>query len=68
MAKNKSSRCPCCKKKLPIITFTCKCGEIFCIKCKLPEKHNCQFNYKKEGISMLEKENAIIVASKVEQI
>jgi len=34
-----------CKKKL-FIAPECRCGKSFCIKHLLPEKHNCEYDYK----------------------
>ena len=34
-----------CKKKL-FIAPECRCGKSFCIKHLLPEKHNCDYDYK----------------------
>ena len=39
-------RCHCCRKKLKMIHFTCKCNHKFCINHHNPHSHNCQFDYK----------------------
>ena len=39
-------RCHCCRKKLKMIHFTCKCGHKFCMNHHNPHSHNCQFDYK----------------------
>ena len=39
-------KCKSCSKKLSLINFKCRCEHLFCIKCKLPENHNCEYNYK----------------------
>ena len=68
MAKNKSSRCPCCNKKLGYITFTCKCDITFCMACKMPEEHKCTYDYKTNQKLKLEKENPVINFDKVSEI
>ena len=35
-----------CKRNIPIIEWKCKCEGKFCTKHRLPEKHNCTWNYK----------------------
>lgn len=46
--KKKSNKCYLCKKK-SVINITCtKCSNIFCIKHRCPEIHNCQHEHKKE--------------------
>ena len=40
-----------CNKKIKIIdtlVFTCKCKQIFCSNHRLPESHDCSYNYKNE--------------------
>lgn len=36
--------CANCNKKLKIINFTCDCEKTFCMKCRFPETHNCDFD------------------------
>lgn len=42
-------KCFYCNKKLTLINFTCKCEHNFCLKCKLPEYHKCNYDYKKNS-------------------
>lgn len=46
--KNLSNRCnyPECSKKLRITDLKCKCNYIYCSLHRLPEQHDCNFNYK----------------------
>ena len=68
MSKNKVSRCSCCKKKLSLITFKCKCELTFCISCKMPEIHKCTYNYLSAEKLKLEKENPKIIPDKIIEI
>ena len=47
--KKKQSRCQIdnCKKKLsPVIkTLSCRCEKTFCSQHRLPESHNCRFDF-----------------------
>jgi predicted nucleic acid binding AN1-type Zn finger protein len=46
--KKKINRCNVCKKKI-IVNITCtKCDNVFCIKHRCPENHNCIHDYKKD--------------------
>ena len=58
-------RCFECKKKA-LINFKCKCSNIYCIKCKIPELHQCKFNYKEEQQKILEKLNPHMNGKKLE--
>ena len=59
-----------CKKKISFVEqqIVCRCGKCFCSLHKIPEAHNCTFEFKKiENID--EKINSMkCVASKIEVI
>ena len=62
-------RCGVCQKKLKITeNYTCKCNRNFCLKHRLPEQHNCDFDYKKEGKEKLAKDNPKVESSKIEKL
>ena len=44
--KKKKPRCKQCKKKLRLLSFTCKCGKTFCLKHRYAQDHQCQYDYK----------------------
>lgn len=48
--------------------YKCPCKKIFCIKCRLPEQHNCDFDFFKENRNRLLKDNPVIVGEKVDKI
>ncbi|KAH0488601.1 MAG: hypothetical protein KVP17_005164 [Porospora cf. gigantea B] len=39
-------RCATCNKKCSLSGFTCKCGLYFCAQHRLPEVHDCGYDYK----------------------
>ena len=39
-------RCFNCNKKLGLLPYDCKCGNLFCIKCRYPEIHKCNYDFK----------------------
>lgn len=41
-----SDNCYNCERKLNIINYICKCGNRYCKRCRFPENHSCEFNYK----------------------
>lgn len=46
----KKPRCHCCSKKLKLCaTYACKCQGVFCGQCRIPEAHQCSFDFKTEG-------------------
>lgn len=67
--KKKKEKCLICKKKLILLDIPCsKCNICYCIKHRLPESHNCFFNFKKEGKILLQKNNPKIINEKIIKI
>lgn len=60
-------KCFKCEKESHII-IKCKCNNLFCLKCKNPEYHNCNFDYKKNQIIFLSKNMKKIEAEKLTKI
>jgi len=48
-----------CKKKLTLTDFKCKCNKKFCPKHRLPEQHNCNFDFKKYNKDEFIKKNGL---------
>ena len=64
-------RCNNCKKKVPLISFECKCQfKTLCSNCKLPEYHSCKSieEFKKEAREIITKNNPVIVSDKLIKI
>jgi hypothetical protein len=60
--------CQKCKRRILTFGFDCKCGILFCIKCRMPEVHGCKFDYKEEAAKILEKQNPKISGEKLDKI
>ena len=68
-SKTKKPRCFHCKGKLGPVKFECKCStKKLCIKCRLPESHNCQYDFKKESRQFLENKLVKVTHDKVIKI
>ena len=60
---------PCSKcHKRTIIVFNCKCGKIFCSRCKYPEDHDCTFDYKAAEKERLRINNPKVINNKIDKI
>lgn len=59
-------RCLCCKKKIRLLGFPCRCGGMFCSMHRYPEEHSCSFDYKAVGRIALAKENPLVSNDKLE--
>jgi len=66
--KKKKKKCQNCKKRLGLIPFECKCKNQFCIKCRYPDKHNCNFDWVLYGKEKILKENPLITVNKINKI
>jgi predicted nucleic acid binding AN1-type Zn finger protein len=54
-----------CIKKLGIMSFVCRCKKEFCAKHRMPETHQCTFDYKTSGREALKKANQQIIHIKI---
>jgi predicted nucleic acid binding AN1-type Zn finger protein len=52
-----------CNAKLKLTDFDCKCTNRFCMKHRMPELHNCSYDFKKDKIQLIK-----VVAEKVIKI
>ena len=58
-----------CKKKLMLSDFPCKCSQIFCSAHRMPEVHDCSFDFKKAATDELKKRlGAAVIGKKVDTI
>nr|GEW52588.1 zinc finger, AN1-type, zinc finger, A20-type [Tanacetum cinerariifolium] len=55
-----------CSKHVGLVPFLCRCGESFCRLHRMPEKHACKFDFKAAGRMVIEKQNILCVADKLE--
>lgn len=65
----KKSRCSECNKRLNITNiYNCRCGKIFCAQHRYSEVHHCNYDYKTEGRRLLEQQNPLVKAEKLNKI
>ena len=67
-SKEKKKKCFDCNKKLGLLDYSCKCSNFYCIKHRLPETHNCKFDYQKEGKEIIIKNNPLVICEKIIKI
>lgn len=63
-----TSRCFSCKTKIGLTGFKCKCGYTFCSKHRMSSAHDCDYDYRAEQRMLLEKNNPIVKAAKLDKI
>jgi len=65
--KNKK-RCWKCKRKVGITGIECRCGYIFCGKCRYADEHDCDFDHKQRYVNKLRKDLIKMNRKKMETI
>ena len=60
--------CWACSKKAGMMAYKCKCEYTFCKKHRLPESHNCEFDFVNEGRQVLAKANPNCQTDKIERL
>ena len=61
-------KCFKCQKKLGLMPFNCRCDNLFCSKCRLPEVHNCRFDFKSIAKDQIKKDNPLVNHEKIIKI
>lgn len=62
------TRCAKCNKKLKLSAIKCRCDQYFCTAHRYSDLHDCPFDYKKHGKKILEKQNPLIAADKIDKL
>jgi len=66
--EKETNKCGKCSKKVGIMGHKCKCESTFCKAHRLPEDHDCEYDFKQVGKEKLAKDNQQVVASKIARI
>jgi predicted nucleic acid binding AN1-type Zn finger protein len=61
-------RCVSCRTKVGMFGIACKCGNVYCSEHRMPESHECSYDFKGNGRKTLEQQNPKITAQKIEKI
>ncbi|KAH7674129.1 AN1-like Zinc finger domain-containing protein [Dioscorea alata] len=62
------SRCAGCRKRVGLMGFRCRCGELFCGDHRYSDRHDCSFDYKAAGKAAIARENPVVRAAKIVRI
>ena len=65
---SKKRNCECCKKKLTISDFSCRCGGTYCSIHRPDSEHKCTYDYRAENVRALSSIMKVVIAKKVEAI
>ncbi|KAI5073924.1 hypothetical protein GOP47_0011937 [Adiantum capillus-veneris] len=61
-------RCVACRKRVGLLRFKCRCGDIFCASHRYSDTHDCSYDFKAAGRLAIAKENPVVMASKINKI
>ncbi|PHT71111.1 Zinc finger A20 and AN1 domain-containing stress-associated protein 8 [Capsicum annuum] len=67
-SKEGLKKCTTCRKRVGLMGFSCKCGDLFCAVHHYSDKHNCPFDYRNAGQKAIAKANPIIREEKLNKI
>ncbi|KAG1327272.1 zinc finger A20 and AN1 domain-containing stress-associated protein 11 [Cocos nucifera] len=62
------NRCAGCRKRVGLMGFRCRCGELFCAEHRYSDRHDCGFDYKTAGREAIARENPLVRAAKLVKI
>ena len=66
--QNNQNRCMKCNKKLKLMAIAsgkCRCGGLYCSAHLNSKEHDCTFNYLEHSQTNIEKNNPIVIPTKV---
>ncbi|KAK9079068.1 hypothetical protein SSX86_000738 [Deinandra increscens subsp. villosa] len=59
------NRCSGCRRKVGLMGFRCRCGEMFCADHRYSDRHDCSYDYKAAGREAIARENPVVRAAKI---
>ncbi|XP_071706379.1 zinc finger A20 and AN1 domain-containing stress-associated protein 5-like [Rutidosis leptorrhynchoides] len=62
------NRCAGCKRKVGLVGFKCRCGEMFCSEHRYSDRHDCSYDYKAAGREAIARENPVVRAAKIVKV
>ncbi|EGD74773.1 hypothetical protein PTSG_07008 [Salpingoeca rosetta] len=66
--KKKKNRCHVCNTKLGMLGFECKCDGMFCSKHRLPDDHECTFDFKSFDRNKIAQANQAVTPEKLNRL
>ncbi|KAL0460985.1 UNVERIFIED_CONTAM: Zinc finger A20 and AN1 domain-containing stress-associated protein 5 [Sesamum latifolium] len=54
-----------CRKRIGLMGFRCRCGDVFCSEHRYSDRHNCSYDYKAAGREAIARENPVVRAAKL---
>ncbi|KAI3498597.1 hypothetical protein L1887_34374 [Cichorium endivia] len=68
VVKKVANRCSGCRKRVGLIGFRCRCGDLFCAEHRYSDRHDCSYDYKTAGREAIARDNPVVKAAKIVRI
>ncbi|PWA58444.1 Zinc finger, AN1-type [Artemisia annua] len=65
LKRREVNRCSGCRRKVGLMGFRCRCGEMFCSDHRYSDRHDCSYDYKSVGREAIARENPVVRAAKI---
>ncbi|CAA0813241.1 Zinc finger A20 and AN1 domain-containing stress-associated protein 5 [Striga hermonthica] len=64
------TRCPVsgCRKRIGLVGYRCRCGDVFCSEHRYSDRHDCSYDYKAAGREVIARENPVVRAEKLVKV
>ncbi|KAL6563770.1 switch-activating protein Sap1 [Orobanche gracilis] len=57
-----------CRKRVGLMGFQCRCGDVFCSEHRYSDRHDCSYDYKAAGREAIARENPVVRAMKLVKV
>ncbi|KAK6138379.1 hypothetical protein DH2020_027853 [Rehmannia glutinosa] len=57
-----------CRKRVGLMGFRCRCGDVFCSEHRYSDRHDCSYDYKAAGREAIARENPVVRAAKLVKV
>ncbi|KAL3620416.1 hypothetical protein CASFOL_035328 [Castilleja foliolosa] len=57
-----------CRKRVGLMGFRCRCGDLFCSEHRYSDRHDCSYDYKAAGRETIARENPVVRAAKLVKV
>ncbi|KAJ8472125.1 hypothetical protein OPV22_026468 [Ensete ventricosum] len=64
----KVNRCLSCRKRVGLMGFRCRCGELFCGEHRYSDRHDCGYDYKTAARAAIARANPVVRAAKIVRV
>ncbi|XP_057956294.1 zinc finger A20 and AN1 domain-containing stress-associated protein 5-like [Malania oleifera] len=64
-SRREVNRCSGCNRRIGLMGFRCRCGNLFCSEHRYSDRHDCGFDYKAAGRAAIARDNPVVRPAKI---